>query len=263
MQTLQRGTSFSALGFATAGWLGLASPLAWSADLSIPNTFQTGKPAVANDVNQNFSATATAVNSKQDRVGGQCPTGQAIQVVNKDGTVVCETFGTSNGRLTSVEATANSVQIFDSRDFAGASQAVRGAGSSIGALLNVAANTTITRISILNEMTARGNVRFVIFDHPGHNRLLMTTPQPFAPDNTGVPTWKDSVPINFTFLAGQSYDVGAITDVAANWPFDFTADTALNVTSVVSNANFSDFNNPSQVGHAGVDTPVRLWGTLP
>lgn len=263
MQTVRRGTSFSALGCVTAAWLVLAPSAAWSADLSVPNTFQTGKPAVANEVNQNFSATATAVNSKQDRVAGQCPGGQAIQSVNKDGTVVCETFGTSNGRLTSVEATANSVQIFDSRDFTGASQVNRPAGSSIGALINVAANTTITRISILNEMTARGNVRFLIFDHPAHNRLVMTTPQPYAPDAGGIPTWKDSMPINFTLLAGQSYDVGAITDVAANWPFDFTADTALNITSVVSNANFSDFNNPSQIGHAGVDTPVRLWGALP
>src|SRR5262249_25433516 len=113
------------------------------------------------------------------------------------------------------------------------------------------------------EMTARGNLRFVIFDHPGHNRLLLTTPQPFAPDAAGVPTWKDSVPINFSLLAGQSYDVGAIADASANWIFDFTADAALNITSVSQNANFSDFTNPSQVGHASVDAAVRLWGALP
>ena len=43
-----------------------ASPFAWSGNLTIPNTFTAGNPAVAADVNANFAATETAVNSKQD-----------------------------------------------------------------------------------------------------------------------------------------------------------------------------------------------------
>jgi hypothetical protein len=70
--------------------------------LTIPNTFVQGQPAVANEVNQNFSATAGAVNSKQDRVSGACPVGQAIRTVNANGTVVCET--SLNTRLTSAES---------------------------------------------------------------------------------------------------------------------------------------------------------------
>src|SRR5256885_16051168 len=246
-----------------SGLLAFAASLAWAADLTIPNTFVQGQPAVANEVNQNFSATATAVNSKQNRVTQPCSAGQAIRVVNQDGTVTCEAFATSNNRLVTLETVANSVQIFDSRDLSGAGQVSRGAGDSIGALINVATTTTITRISVVNEMTARGNLRFIIFDHPAHNRLLLTNPQPFAADAAGVTTWKDSVAINFTLVGGQSYDVGAIADVSAIWTFDFTADTALNITSVSSNANFFNFNNPSQVGHASVDTHVRLQGLLP
>jgi hypothetical protein len=230
--------------------------------LTIPNTFVPGNAAVANEVNQNFSATATAVNSKQNRVAQSCPAGQAIRVVNQDGTVTCEAFATSSNRLVSLEAVANSVQLFDSRDFSGASQTARVAGDSIGALINVAANTTITRISVLNEM-ARGNLRFVIFDHSNHNRLLLTNPQPFAADAAGVPTWKDSVAVNFTLVGGQSYDIGAIADVAAGWTFDVTADTALNISGVSNNANFLNFNNPSQVGHASADAHLRLHGLLP
>ena len=263
METLRTAALRTAAGCCILGLLALASPPAWAADLSIPNTFVAGTPASAANVNANFSATQTAVNSKQDRVLGTCAAGQSIRTINQDGTVVCETFSTSNNLLNAVNATASSVQIFDSWDPAAPGQTNRTAGSSIGALLNVAVSTTITRISVRNEMTSRGNLRFVIFDHPAHNRLLLTNPQPFAPDSAGVATWKDSVPINFTLVGGQSYDVGAITDVAANWPFDSTADTVLNITSVSSNANFSDFTNPSQIGHAGVDTPVRLWGTLP
>ncbi len=67
------------------GSMVLAPPLAWPADLTIPKTFVPGTPATAADVNQNFSATATSVNSKQDRVNGTCAAaGQAIKTVNPD-----------------------------------------------------------------------------------------------------------------------------------------------------------------------------------
>ena len=81
----------------------LASPLAWSADLTPNNlkTFVPGTPATAGDVNANFSAAATAINSKQDRVTGVCPAGQAVLSVNPDGSVVCDT--SLNNRVTTIE----------------------------------------------------------------------------------------------------------------------------------------------------------------
>lgn len=69
----------------------LAATVALAADLTIPKTFVPGTPATAADVNSNFSATSTAVNSKQNRVTGSCSVGQAIRAINADGTVVCET----------------------------------------------------------------------------------------------------------------------------------------------------------------------------
>jgi len=81
--------------------LALASALAWPADLTIPKTFVPGTPATAGDVNQNFSATATSVNSKQDRVTGVCPAGQAVLSINADGSVVCDT--NLNNRVTTIE----------------------------------------------------------------------------------------------------------------------------------------------------------------
>lgn len=73
------------------------SPLAWSADLTIPNTFVSGTPASAADVNANFNATAAAVNSKQDLVTGTCPPGQAIRAVNQNGTVTCQSVSFFGG----------------------------------------------------------------------------------------------------------------------------------------------------------------------
>ena len=177
----------------------------------------------------------------------------------------------SNSRLDNLEAIANSTQIFDSRDFdlsAGVSS--RLAGSSLGMFIMVAADTTITRISVLNEMKFRGNIRFVIFDHANHSQILLTGPQPLAADVAGVLTWKESVPFNFTLLAGESYDIGAIADVSADWAFDTTADNVLNITSVLGNAVFTGFINPvvslnasNQHGTGSADIPVRLFGLLP
>ncbi len=80
----------------------LASPLVWPADLTIPKTFVPGTPATADDVNKNFSATATSVNSKQDRVTGVCPAGQPVLSVNPDGSVVCDT--NLSNRVTNIES---------------------------------------------------------------------------------------------------------------------------------------------------------------
>ena len=78
-----------ALAFASVT-LALASPLAWPQAFSVPNTFAAGTPASAADVNANFSATAAAVNGKQNLVTGACPTGQSIRAINANGSVVCQ-----------------------------------------------------------------------------------------------------------------------------------------------------------------------------
>jgi hypothetical protein len=78
-----------ALSFASLS-LALASPLAWPQAFTVPNTFVTGTPASAAEVNANFSATAAAINGKQNLVTGTCPTGQSIRAINANGSVVCQ-----------------------------------------------------------------------------------------------------------------------------------------------------------------------------
>ena len=105
MEAIRRVILRSAVRCFVLGSLAFASPV-WAADLAIPKTFVPGTPATAADVNQNFSATATAVNSKQNRVTGTCPAGQWMQGVNADGSVICQAvcaafgvnidFGTQN-----------------------------------------------------------------------------------------------------------------------------------------------------------------------
>ncbi len=87
---------------------------AWAGSVTIPKTFTSGTPAVATDVNANFSAVKTAVDGnaaditgKQNRVTGTCPAGQSIRTINENGTVDCEIddIGVSGtGDITAVNA---------------------------------------------------------------------------------------------------------------------------------------------------------------
>ncbi len=72
------------------GTLAFAASLGWTQTFTVPNTFVTGTPASAASVNQNFSAAATAINSKQNLVTGTCTVGSAVRAINPDGTVVCQ-----------------------------------------------------------------------------------------------------------------------------------------------------------------------------
>lgn len=89
----------------------------WAGALTIPNTFVANDPAVAADVNENFTAVETAVDDnnsritavesgKQNRVTGICASGYSIRQINADGSVVCEldTDTNSGGDITSVTA---------------------------------------------------------------------------------------------------------------------------------------------------------------
>lgn len=87
----------------------LSSGITMADEAQIPNNFQSGTPAFAEEVNENFSAVKTAVddnfsriNEKQNRITGTCPPGESIRVVNDDGTVVCEADSDSGGDITAV-----------------------------------------------------------------------------------------------------------------------------------------------------------------
>jgi hypothetical protein len=68
----------------------LASAQAFAADLTIPHSFSADTPARSAEVNANFGATETAVNSKQDQLSGtNCATGEALQSITTDGTGSC------------------------------------------------------------------------------------------------------------------------------------------------------------------------------
>lgn len=62
---------------------------AHAGDLAVPHSFTAGTKALAEEMNANFTATQTAVNSKQDKLTGACSAGQFVNSVNADGSLNC------------------------------------------------------------------------------------------------------------------------------------------------------------------------------
>ena len=135
------------------------------------------------------------------------------------------------------------------------SASTRVAASSPGSYLSFANNVTIGTIGVKVDLNSAGNLRFLIFDHSTAALLYASAPKAFSDDGD---TWKTSDPFAFTFLGGQSYDVGAIADVGGLWDYDQISETMNGITSIVTNPNFSNFNSPTTGGYAAADAAVRL-----
>src|SRR5258708_6849928 len=79
----------------------------------------------------------------------------------------------------------------------------RTAGSSPGAKIRVAVDTPITNIAVQNQLSADGNLKFLVFDRPTTTLLFASAAQPFAA--TPSQTYKMSESFSFTLLAGHTY----------------------------------------------------------
>jgi hypothetical protein len=124
-----------------------------------------------------------------------------------------------------------------------------------------AANVTITKIGVYNDLDSSGNLRFMIFDHTaGDTNVYLSSPQSFA-DN-GM-SWKESASMTYTLQANRSYCIGAIADVGGDWAYDTTVESQNGISSTSNNPNWTDCNNPVPGGHAAADCGIRLWGFLP
>jgi len=86
-------------------------------------TFSANTPAVAAQVNGNFTEQTTQINdnntrilANQKRVTGTCPSGQSMSQINADGTVACETGGPGSG------LDADTLDGMDASDFTASNQ---------------------------------------------------------------------------------------------------------------------------------------------
>ena len=84
----------------------LSSQSVWAGDIT--DTYNAGEP-LTNTHLDNIKAAVNDNNAtKQSRVNGTCAVGQAIRVINDDGTVICEVDSNSGGDITSVDTLSGS-----------------------------------------------------------------------------------------------------------------------------------------------------------
>src|SRR5262249_219893 len=133
--------------------------------------------------------------------------------------------------------------------------AARGAEDSCGVLISVAQNVPVTAVAVYATVSANGNIKWFIFDHPNHQIVYISQAQPQAA-TTG---WLQSPNFNFTMQAGKMYDIGAITDVISTWYFDETPNSQGAISSLSQNPNFITFANPTIWEHRAADCAVRLY----
>jgi hypothetical protein len=147
--------------------------------------------------------------------------------------------------------------IFNDSNFNGHSSR-SGADDPVTFITNVAQNTAITNIGILNDLATAGDVRFLIYDINTASLVYLSSPKAFGADS-GSDTWKVSDAFSFTLLAGHQYYIGGVANVSNLAAFQFPPinHTENGITSDGSNGNFT-FNGGIE-GNGGAGIPLRLY----
>jgi uncharacterized protein (TIGR03382 family) len=144
---------------------------------------------------------------------------------------------------------------FDTFD-GGNKQTFRGPGSAPGSTIVVSEDVIITRISVLNDLLAAGELRFVVVNKDTGTTVHVSDPQPFPDD--GV-SWKISEPLEVKLEANVEYEIGAIANTIATWTYDELATTSGIYESTGINPNFISFSAPYVASHGAADAAVRLY----
>jgi hypothetical protein len=132
----------------------------------------------------------------------------------------------------------------------------RAAGNGCGSQVTVGANhLAVTSIASNNAIGAAGQIKYLIYSHPGHVLLYSSAPQAVT---AGTQSWKISPTMFLPLTAGSQYDFGAITDVAVTYYYDAVAETTTDFVTTVTNPNFATFATPTVSGHAGADCGVQI-----
>ncbi|MEO1994988.1 MAG: LamG-like jellyroll fold domain-containing protein, partial [Planctomycetaceae bacterium] len=164
------------------------------------------------------------------------------------------------GRFTVANLSSeSSVSVIDTFDASSLAYASRGPEFSIGSVLEVSTDHTINKMEVYNRLQADGSLKFLIFESESNQRVYTSESISFKADTSNQPNWKTINGLDFTLQAGRTYYVGAISDVAAEWYYDTTANSQNGVLSPTSNANFSNFEDPRLGGPGLVNGIVRLW----
>jgi hypothetical protein len=127
--------------------------------------------------------------------------------------------------------------------------------------ISVSQTRRITNISVLNRMWSVGQVKFVIFSHPGYTLLFESPPQSFGPDVGQDPTWKMSDDFSFTLLAGNDYHIGYTSNVGRDDVVDEISESQNGITSALQISVIEGFEPIENIRPfwGGADQGFRLY----
>ena len=130
--------------------------------------------------------------------------------------------------------------------------------------VSVTSDVRVGGISVLNRMYTEGNLRFVVLSHPQHQFIYLSPPKAFPADLPDFPTWKQSDPMEFTFLAGHDYLVGYLRSVPVDDVGDRIAESSSGITSELACHCLSNYSSPTYSHNClnSVDFAVRIY-TVP
>lgn len=183
--------------------------------------------------------------------------------------------------LTVVAQPARSAVVFDSQALAAPLCATTStcldqtqpSAENYAAVLRFSADVTVSRIGVWSKVNDAQNVKFLVFDSPydgGSGALLLSDTKHFSANMTSGYIYSNTV--NFTFLAGHTYDVGIVGDGAhltGSWQLsdDMVSLVSGPVTQVAANAGFIGYASPTTSPDAdsyGIVTPyVQLDAVVP
>lgn len=134
----------------------------------------------------------------------------------------------------------------------------RGAGDAPLASVTSTSAQTITRFEITDQLSAAGDLKFVIFDE--HTGTLLYNSGAIAFGADSAETVKSSPVISFSMLPGVLYGFGAIGDVALQQGYDYPPTFySSNGITASANGNMSDFANPTYTFIASAEIPLNLY----
>jgi len=237
----------------TAGLILSVSTTAFAADVTIPNTFTAGSPAVAADVNANFSAVKTAVDDNNARV-----TTNSTNITNATNGISANTASAATNASGVASNAANistnsSTAVINAAGVASNASNIGTQGSSIATnAANISSNTASSSTNAGNISSNTGSISNNAAD-------ISTNAAGIAANSLGIAGNTTGVSNNTSNIATNTAAIAAIPSVTIYDYRDYLSTASSKTFALTTSATCGDTETRSYVRTAnGADTDIAM-----
>jgi len=237
----------------TAGLILSLSTTAFAADVTIPNTFTAGSPAVAADVNANFSAVKTAVDDNNARV-----TTNSTNITNATNGISANTSSAATNASGIASNAANistnsSTAVINAAGVASNASNISTQGSSIATnAANISSNTSSASTNASNITSNTGNISTNASNISSNSGSIAANTNSASSNSSGIAT-------NTSNIATNTAAIAAIPSATVYDYRDYLTTASSKTFSVASNTYCADSETRSFVRTPnGSDTDVEV-----